>query len=629
MHLKIYKSPLKLKPDASYIITGGIGALGLQVAQYLTTHGASHLILTGRSGVSTDDQRTALQALENAGVKIEVFAADVSKAEDVTQLLAQTSNLRGVVHAAGVLDDGMLMHQSPKRFLKVAGPKVSGAWNLHIQTKDLPLDFFVLFSSVASIIGSPGQSNYAAANAFMDGLAHHRKHQGLVATSINWGPWSDVGMAASDVVLQRLMKDGWQPMNASQGCDFIGHLLKVCKLPQAAVLPVDWRQFAASIPGAVNWNILSHLVSKEQSNPLLGNSAELAAQRVKEALPQKRVDHISSYLLERIAQTLRVPAADLDEFAQLGDLGVDSLTSVEIQLWVRSDLEVELTIEHLFTSPSIRDLAILVDQFIEGKSNGSEQGEKDVSVKNGRWVICQQPRPEAKLRLFCFPYAGGGASAFKSWNEFFSDDIELCILQMPGREERLGEKLITDMSQLVDVLVEEITTYSDRPFAFFGHSMGAIVAYETACHLRNIDGSVGLYTFSSQQELHHIYKRMVDPLRFLDDETFIDRLHQTYGAVPEAIRQSEELKKVFLPILRADVELLEKYKNIRSEPLDCPISVLGGKSDPAISKAMLAGWQTLTSSVFVQHEFPGEHFFINSERNLVIETILNDLARKD
>ena len=119
-------------------------------------------------------------------------------------------------------------------------------------------------------------------------------------------------------------------------------------------------------------------------------------------IASKRVDHISSYLLERIAQTLRVPAADLDEFAQLGDLGVDSLTSVEIQLWVRSDLEVELTIEHLFTSPSIRDLAILVDQFIEGKSNGSEQGEKDVSVKNGRWVICQQPRPEAKLRFSVF-----------------------------------------------------------------------------------------------------------------------------------------------------------------------------------------------------------------------------------
>ena len=158
--------------------------------------------------------------------------------------------------------------------------------------------------------------------------------------------------------------------------------------------------------------------------------------------------------------------------------------------------------------------------------------------------------------------------------------------------------------------------------------MGAIVAYETACRLRNIDAIQPLHIFLSARAAPHLQEDG-DPLRFLDDETFIDRLHQTYGAVPEAIRQSEELRKVFLPILRADVELLEKYKNIRSEPLDCPISVLGGKSDPAISKAMLAGWQTLTSSVFVQHEFPGEHFFINSERNLVIDTILNDLARKD
>ena len=103
---------------------------------------------------------------------------------------------------------------------------------------------------------------------------------------------------------------------------------------------------------------------------------------------------------------------------------------------------MEPAIEHLFTS-SIRDLAILVNQFIEGKSNGSEQGEKDVSVKNGR---CESANPvRGELRLFCFPYVGGGASAFKSWNKFFSDDIELCIFQMPGREERLGEKLITDM----------------------------------------------------------------------------------------------------------------------------------------------------------------------------------------
>jgi acyl transferase domain-containing protein/NAD(P)-dependent dehydrogenase (short-subunit alcohol dehydrogenase family) len=219
--------PLQLDAEASYLVTGGVGALGLLVAQYLATCGATHLVLTGRSGVSTDDQRTALHALEDAGVKVDVVAADIGKAEDVARVLARAPRLRGIVHAAGVLDDGMLMQQNAERFTKVASPKVDGAWQLHRQTLEHSLDFFVLFSSVASVIGSPGQSNYASANAFMDGLAHLRKQQGLAATAINWGPWADVGMAASDVVLQRLMNDGWQPMNASQGCDFIAHQISM------------------------------------------------------------------------------------------------------------------------------------------------------------------------------------------------------------------------------------------------------------------------------------------------------------------------------------------------------------------------------------------------------------------
>ena len=616
---------LELKPNASYLITGGIGALGLQVAQYLATHGARHLVLTGRSDVSTDDQRTALKALEDAGVKVEVIAADIANPEDVTRILSSMPNLRGIVHAAGVLDDGMLTQQSSDRFRKVAGPKINGSWHLHVQTKDQPMDFFILFSSVAGILGSPGQSNYAAANAFMDGLAHHRKQQGLVATTINWGPWADVGMAASDVVLQRLMKDGWQPMNASQGCDFIGHLLTSRDLSQAAVLPIDWKQFAESIPGASDWSILSNLVSKERSNTLVGNVAEMAAHRVKVALPNQRTDLISSYLLERIAQTLRVPAADLDEFAQLGDLGVDSLTSVEIQLWVRGDLEVELSVEQLFTAPSIRDLAITIDQMLGGKHDSLKKVEKVVTLKPGSWVICPKSNPKAKLRLFCFPYAGGGASVFKSWAEMLTENIELCILQMPGREERLGETLITEMPILVDSMAKEVKTFSEIPFAFFGHSMGAIVAYEVARQLLTNGGGQIQHLFLSARAAPDLQDDS-EPLRFLDDETFIDHLHQTYGALPVAIRESAELREVFLPILRADVELLEKYKEARCDPLDCPISVLGGKSDPAISKGMLAGWRTRTNTTFKQHEFLGEHFYINSEREAVIKTIIDDLA---
>ena len=625
--VKDLSNSLKLDQNASYLITGGVGALGLQVAHYLVSKGARKLVLTGRSGVSTDDQRTTLQALKDAGVQVEIVTADIGNEKDVKRVLASTLHLRGIVHAAGVLDDAMLSDQNSERFKKVARSKVQGAWHLHKQTIENPMDFFILFSSVASVIGSPGQSNYAAANAFMDGLAHYRRQKGLVATTINWGPWADVGMAASDAVLQRLMKDGWQPMSASQGCNFIGHLLTTCDLPQVAVLPIDWEQFFANIPGATDWATLNNLALKGLSSPLIGNAAELASQRVKESFPEERIDKICSYLLERIAQTLRVPAADLDEFSQLGDLGVDSLTAVEIRLWVHGDLDVDLAVEQLFTAPSIRDLALSIDKSLMGKFKPLEAAKSDLSPKTGRWIICPKPCSETKIRLFCFPYAGGGASAFNSWPKALPDHIEVCILQLPGREERLGEPLITSMSKLVDAITDEVRAYDDLPFAFLGHSMGAMVAYETARRMRSIATNQPMHIFLSARAAPNLQDTS-NSLRFLEDVVFIDRLHQTYGAVPEVIRENAKLREVFLPILRADVELLETHVDFKSEPLECPITVLGGRDDPAITKTMLAGWQTRTSGKFKQYEFPGKHFYINAEREAVIETILSDLAGK-
>ncbi|MEM7269979.1 MAG: SDR family NAD(P)-dependent oxidoreductase, partial [Pseudomonadota bacterium] len=613
-----------LDADASYLVTGGVGALGLQVAQYLATCGAKHLVLTGRSGISTDDQRVVLQALEDAGVTVDVVAADIGEEKDVARVLAMAPRLRGIVHAAGVLDDGMLMQQTPERFRKVASAKVDGAWRLHKQTLDLPLDFFVMFSSVASVMGSPGQSNYASANAFMDGLAHYRRQQGLAATTINWGPWADVGMAASDVVLQRLMKDGWQPMNASQGCDFISHLLTARDLPQAAVIPVDWAQFVQRIPGASDWSTLALLIPAGGAGALTPSSADAAADRVKAAAPKERVDLISSYLLERIAQTLRVPAADLDEFAELSALGVDSLTAVELRIWVQGDLDVDLAVEQLFTTPSIRELAMSIDQMLTGATPAETTVDAGAEPAQPNWIVRPQPRPDARMRLFCFPFAGGGASAFKDWTGTAPEDIEICTIQLPGREERIGEPLLTDMQTVVEALAPVISTLADRPFAFFGHSMGAIVAYEAAKAMRKIGAAEPAHLFLSARAAPHL-EREGEPLRALPNKELMDRLHETYGAVPETIRRSPELQEVFLPILRADVALLETHADTASEPLACPITVFGGAGDPAISPAMLAGWRERTSARFIQYELPGDHFFINDERAAVMAVIAERL----
>jgi len=258
-------------------------------------------------------------------------------------------------------------------------------------------------------------------------------------------------------------------------------------------------------------------------------------------------------------------------------------------------------------------------------STGAESVAK-TGDESGQWLVRPLPRPDARMRLICFPYAGGGASAFKDWSDDLPDDIELCIVQMPGREERLREPLLTSMSELVDVLIKELSAYNDRPFAFVGHSMGAIVCYEVACRLREMGAALPQHVFLSARAAPQLQDKS-ESLASLENDDFIRRLHSLYGAVPDAIRQSAELQKVFLPILRADVTLLETHDCVSVEPLKCPITVLGGASDPAISASMLAGWNECTSETFTQHEFPGGHFYIHAQRDSVVSLVVKCLAQ--
>ena len=189
-----------VRGDASYLITGGLGGLGLTVMHWLAEQGAGQIVLVARH--EPGEQALAeIEAARVAGVDVQTVRCDVTDPAAVEQLVADVQQrllpLRGVFHAAGLLDDTMMLQLDPARLNKVMSPKVAGAWNLHTATRNRELDWFVLFSSVAAVLGTPGQANYASGNAFMDGLAHYRRDQGLAALSINWGPWSDVGLAAA------------------------------------------------------------------------------------------------------------------------------------------------------------------------------------------------------------------------------------------------------------------------------------------------------------------------------------------------------------------------------------------------------------------------------------------------
>ena len=241
-------SPVVFAPDATYLIVGGLGGLGLKVACWMAERGARHLVLTGRSAREVDEI-PILRHLEAHGVQLLIEAGDVSRREDVVRVLdridAQLPPLRGVIHSAGVLDDGWVEQQTWQRFVNVLGPKVLGAWNLHELTKDRPLDHFVVFSSLAGLCGSPGQTNYASANTFLDALCHERCRLGLPATSINWGAWSrSVRPPSTGPKTGLVAKTG--KISPTQGVESLEWVMG-SRLTQVAVSPADWQDLAREL----------------------------------------------------------------------------------------------------------------------------------------------------------------------------------------------------------------------------------------------------------------------------------------------------------------------------------------------------------------------------------------------
>jgi myxalamid-type polyketide synthase MxaB len=344
-----------VREDATYLITGGLGALGLHVAQYLVKAGARQLVLVGRSNPS-EQATAAIREMEATGATVSVHSTDIADETQVGTLIAwirQTqAPLRGIVHAAGVLDDGTLLQQTWERFEHVMAAKMRGSWNLHTLTKDVPLDFFVLFSSAASVFGSPGQSNYSAANAFLDSLAHYRWSLGLPAMSINWGPWSEAGMAAG-----RSPFIGIQSLSPTQGIDALDQLLRR-KMPQVAVLPVKWEKiaplFKAKEEPPFLADILAHAGSTgESTQPEIShlNRNALLAASADEQRPL-----LETYLREQVGRVLSLAPSRVDVNQPIGSLGLDSLMAVELRNRIDRDLGIVVPAVMLLQQPTVASL---------------------------------------------------------------------------------------------------------------------------------------------------------------------------------------------------------------------------------------------------------------------------------
>ena len=246
------------------------------------------------------------------------------------------------------------------------------------------------------------------------------------------------------------------------------------------------------------------------------------------------------------------------------------------------------------------------------------------SLTANGWVQYGERRPTARIRLFCFPYAGGGASIFRTWHESFPPEVEVCPVQFPGREGRLLDAPLSDLHALVDCMATALSPFLDVPYAFFGHSMGALIGFEFARYLRR--GSYNLLPF----HLFFSGKRapqlsdLDPPTSHLPEPEFIEELRRLKGT-PESVLQNMELLRLLSPLLRADFRLCETYLYKEEARLDVPITALGGLYDTEVTRQMVAAWREQAGSTFKLRFFEGDHFFLHTAKNALLLAILQDL----
>ncbi len=350
-------NPLQPRGGRSYLITGGLGALGLHTAAYLAQLGAGDIVLTSRRLPDANAQRAIADIMERYRCRIHTFAADVGDESQVAELLsrirAELPPLAGVVHLAGVLDDALLPQQSVERFRTTLLPKALGAWHLHRLTREDELEFFITYSSASSVLGSPGQANYAAANALLDGLVAYRKARGLPATSVNFGPWAKGGMATSHAARANLGAQGMVSLEPTAALNALGEIV-AHGTGQATVIKANWQR-AAKLLGGSRPPILDHVLPSAVA-ATTGDSELL--RQLHEVPEVQRANFLTEFLQREVQSFLRLaqPPSATSRFL---DLGTDSLMAVELRNRLLGQFGGAFAISAtaVFDYPTIRSLA--------------------------------------------------------------------------------------------------------------------------------------------------------------------------------------------------------------------------------------------------------------------------------
>jgi acyl transferase domain-containing protein/surfactin synthase thioesterase subunit/acyl carrier protein len=644
----------EVKPDAegTYLITGGLGALGVETAKWLVSRrGAKHLVLASRRGLEDKNAGPVAAELSAIGAEVRIVGADITKEADVRRLLEVAGSLRelkGIFHCAGLLDDGVLLNMSWAKLWRVMAPKAIGGSLLSELSRDCELECFVVFSSILSLTGSAGQANYSAANAYLDALVARRRAEGLPALALNFGPWAQSGLATESGEKGRQIwrARGTEYIPAALGVDALEAVVGG-GLSHAVVTITQWPVFLEQFATAPRlYSELRKEAAPDRGSRGLG--ADRAALRLKltEAAAPERRDILTVFVLETAMKTLGL-ASPIDPERPLRDFGLDSLMSVTLLNRLEAGLGVKLSAAKLIQGPSVRQLADdLSAEWAEGAGDGVDGAKPKPAPAAGSWLIVAEPRLSPRFRLFCFPFAGGGSAVYRTWSESLDRAIEVVAIEPPGRLSRIEERPISDINEFVDELVPKMQEFLDRPFAFFGHCLGGLTMYETArrlihstnyrpCHLfvsgarppDQIDDS-GPFEERLTQDLMALADFRINVPAFAQSDDVFSRIVRHFNIrATDQLLDNPELRSIMLPVIRAEFRMASNYEYENEPPWDIPITCFAAHDDPYVSRRHALGWGYFTDARLEVHIREGAHFAVVDDASFIQSVINHELLR--
>ncbi len=621
--------PAQFTDQGTYLVTGFRG-LGFKFMEWMIRQGARHFALVSRSGQTSAEVMTQMHKYQALGCTFNIYPADTANYDAMEMVFTAIDNemppLRGVVHAAGVIEAKPFTAVSEVEYLRTLNPKMKGAWNLHLLTRDMTLDCFVMFSSASTLFGLSGQVGYVSANSFLDVLAQYRRKNNLPAQSINWGVMNDVGMVANEAGLERYARaEGFVPVPMSEAMD-VYNTISGSNPVQTGIVKIQPAQMAQYYPALARTEYFKNLLVTEEPERNTQKAASfLSAYRALDS-EHEQVEALEQLVVQHVAKIIKLSTARINVSMTFKGVGIDSLMAIQLRNLLEKDLHIKLAVSMFWAHPSIREYAVFLTGIL-GHSE-AEQAQKEehhkariVPSEKGGWFIKPRTNPQARQRVFCFHDAGGSASLYHGWEELVGNTVELVMVELPGRGRRLTEQPYSTLQALVNDLVPAMEDQLDKPFIFLGHSMGGVVAFELTralrAHGRNLPQAL---IISSTPALTTYDKRQVD--HTLPEADLVEMFpHLDLARIGDA-----ELQQLFIGILRADLHLLNNYRYTEQAPLNMPIVTIHGEDDPRVTRMQMERWVLETTGSFRFISRPGGHRYIESDGTFVTSLLREEVS---